>query len=128
MVLGMSFFFSTNLLFPIFLWAFISLFLWTFILTFLFGLLLYLFSLDFYFPFLIGLLFPFYFLFPFFWTFIQSRSPFGFLPFFFRNRAEKIYKQIYLDKIYLISSMPIQKVALKLQNSIIAPSRFGNHC
>ena len=44
--LRMTFFLSTNLLFPIFLWTFISLF-----------------SLDFYFPFLFGVLFS---LFPFF--------------------------------------------------------------
>ena len=96
-------FFTTNLLFPISIWTFISLFsldfyfpfsLWTFIS--LFSTFIYLISQDFYFPFLFGLLFSlfsleFYFLFislfsldfhfPFsLWTFIQSRSHFGFLP------------------------------------------------
>ena len=92
---------------------------------FLFGLLFYLFSLDFYFPFLFGLLFPFYF-----------PVPFSLFTLDFCSIAVKFWIssnifveiEIYLDKIYLPSSMPMQKVSLKLQNSIIAPSRFGNHC
>ena len=50
-ILGMTFFFSTNLLFPIFIWTFYFLFL--FGLSFPFSIL------DFCFPFLFGLLFPF---------------------------------------------------------------------
>ena len=80
-VLGMTFFFHyVHLLFPIFIWTFISLFSLDFYFPFFFGLLFSLFSLDFYFPFLFGLLFPF-----FLWTFIQSRSHFGFLPNFFQR-------------------------------------------
>jgi hypothetical protein len=83
------FFHYVYLLFPIFIWTFISLFSLDFYFLFLFGLLFSLFSLDFYFPFLIGLLFPFYFSFPFFlWTFIQSQSHFGFLPNFFHCTSQ----------------------------------------
>jgi hypothetical protein len=54
-VLGMTFFFLSNLLFPIFIWTFISLFSLDFYFPFFWGLLFslwtFIFSLDFYFPF-----------------------------------------------------------------------------
>jgi len=54
-VLGMTFFSLSNLLFPIFIWTFISLFSLDFYFPFFWGLLFslwtFIFSLDFYFPF-----------------------------------------------------------------------------
>ena len=95
--------FLFGLLFPFFLRTFIfpflfgllfPFFLGTFIFSldfyFLFGLLFSLFSLDFYFPFIFGLLFSL-------WTFIQSRSHFGFLPNFFSYKVRySIFRNFHL--------------------------------
>ena len=114
-VLGMTFFFLSNLLFPIFIWTFISLFSLDFYFPFFWGLLfslwtfISLFSLDFYFPFFWGLLFSLWtfifsldFYFPFsHWTFISLFS----LDFYFlfgrlfnRGHILDFFQIFYLEK------------------------------
>ena len=113
LVLGITFFFNSNLLFPISIWTFILFFCWTFIsllyldsgLLFPFSIWTFpLFYLDFFFiSFHFRLLFLFFFdffltLFQFFF-FIRSRSHFGFLP-NFQILTAILQKYIDLDKSF----------------------------
>ena len=104
-VLGIAFFFTLHLLFPISIWTFIS--------HFLFGLLFPFFYLDFCFPFLFGLLFrgisrhfehfeTFRDISIFFRSY-QSRSDFGFLPIFFTKMNHTKISSFYWKhfKIYI---------------------------